>query len=189
MTGGRSVRISSATKSNPERESVAGSSDPDLLERVAYHEAGHAVVAYVLGIDDIEIEGGPGGVCTTSRAKLAPTVQRAVLIDFAGREAESHRFGSASESGSVSDDQRAAETINAAGVTKAVGYAIIDRQLNIIATLIRHTGISEAVDSLAVHLLRKPLPWKLPHAERLISSLIARDEALAKTISDCLNQR
>src|SRR5205823_7750788 len=88
--------------------------------------------------------------------------------------------GSASDIGSASDDQRAAETINESGVSKSIGYAIIGRQLDTIEGLTGLGPIWEAIESLAVHLLGQPLPWRLPHAERLISSWILRDEALTK---------
>ena len=104
-------------------------------EDVAYHEAGHAVMAYLIGrrIDYVTIvpnDDSLGHAKTSGIGKKSYEIEAAdywnyairkrvdgdVMLRYAGRIAEAYHSGKSSEVGSYSDDQTAAHfAINVTG--------------------------------------------------------------------------
>ncbi len=83
--------------------------EDDRERRAAVHEAGHAVVALLVGweLTHVSVDGGRAGMCLTRSPKWADPFDRAV-VDLAGIAAQ-EAFGFAQDGGCRTDSERVAE--------------------------------------------------------------------------------
>lgn len=131
----------------------ASDRSPDELRHVAIHEAGHAVVASALGFQvgsvSIKATGTTGGWTDVAIPSI-PTqhdIERRVMVLLAGRAANM-AFGSAPDTGAVSDLSEATRLIGAAKVTFGLGDTLVvrappDDVLNLVA---RDRALADAIE-------------------------------------------
>jgi len=130
--------------------------------RTAVHEAGHAVVAFVLGrpIHDVSIRarGRFAGICKFQKGKGRPTddwVDREMQISLAGIAAEIRHLGRADARGAQDDLRRslnlATERSGCADRAERLMKRMLDRTLH----LLEQPGHWPAVESIMKQLLEK----------------------------------
>ncbi len=134
-------------------------SDP---KRTAVHEAGHAVVAFVLGraVEDVSIRprGRFAGLCRFQKGKGKPTddfVDREMQISLAGVAAEMRLLGRADAQGAQSDLWRAMDLATVRSGSKDRAERLVKRSLNKVLLLLDQPGRWPAVLVIMEELIAK----------------------------------
>ena len=148
-------------------------SDP---KRTAVHEAGHAVVAFVLGrpVHDVSIRarGRFAGLCKFQKGKGKPTddfVDREMQISLAGVAAEIRHLGKADVRGAQSDLMRAMELAMVRSGAQERAERLVRRTLN-----------------KALHLLDQPGRW--PAVLVIMDELIAKETISGRAVRHAVEE-
>lgn len=130
--------------------------------RTATHEAGHAVVAFVLGrpVQEVSIRarGRFAGVCKFQKGKGRPTddwLDREIQIMLAGIAAEVRRLGKADLRGAQDDLRRSMELASQRAGCSARGERLLKRILDRTQHLLDQPGHWRAVEILTALLVEK----------------------------------
>jgi ATP-dependent Zn protease len=163
---------------------------PELVERIAVHEAGHAVAAYATGLGavlsvSIVAHGIAGGITVTDFDGYTPTrasIEATVVQDLAGRAAEEILLGEAGPGagGSAhSDLARATRTLGQLHLSTGLGENMIFRADadGVPGLLAINERASQAVEADLRRLYGKAL------------EMIRENAALVRAVADALLER
>ncbi|SMQ85907.1 ATP-dependent Zn proteases [Devosia lucknowensis] len=156
--------------------------DPDLVERVATHEAGHAVLSHVLDLGEVSVisivqRGNTGGYILTESNSYSPRrqdIEKMVLRTLGGRAAEEVILGDPSMGAGGTDDSDLAVATRLVGMLHVSG-GLGERFLyqggtsEMLHVLAINTRVAAAVEAELRELYARTLALVREHADKIVA--------------------